>query len=343
MPKQIFLSLLIIFVILSLTSCNLKTKAYESTNFAMGTVITQKIYGKNAPTAAREVIQMISRLERMLSLNLPDSEVNQLNHAAGKNAVALSTETITLLDHAMKISSLSHGAFDITVGPLVKAWQIGTEQPQVPDEVKLTELLKLVDYHSLTIQGKQASLKKPGQVVDLGGIAKGYAGDLAKKIYAKHKVTAALLNLGGNVVTFGSKPDGKPWQIGIQDPRGKKGSYLGIVSLSPGASMVTSGDYERFFERDGVRYHHLLDPKTGRPANSGLISTTIISNSSTDADGLSTATFVLGLKSGRALLSQYQNTEAVFITNDYQIHLTPNLKKVFQFTDESGRYHVQKR
>ena len=179
--------------------------------------------------------------------------------------------------------------------------------------------------------------------MDLGGIAKGYAGDEAIKIYKKYGIKSAYINLGGNVVVLGTKPDGKPWRIGVQNPRAENGFYIGIVEVADKA-VVTSGDYERFFEENGKRYHHILDPKTGRPADSGLISSTIVTDVSMDADALSTAAFVLGLEKGRALVESLEGVEAIFVTKDKEVYVTDGLRNSFTFSDESKEFkYVEKR
>jgi FAD:protein FMN transferase len=179
-------------------------------------------------------------------------------------------------------------------------------------------------------------------VVDLGGIAKGYTGDEAIKIYKRNNIKSAYINLGGNVVVLGNRPDGSPWRIGIQNPRAANGLYIGVVKVT-GKAVVTSGDYERYFERNNVRYHHILDTKTGYPADSGLISATIITDVSMDADALSTATFVLGLEKGMKLVNSLKGVEAVFITKDKKVYVTEGLKSSFTFDDESKEFkYVEK-
>jgi thiamine biosynthesis lipoprotein len=182
----------------------------------------------------------------------------------------------------------------------------------------------------------------PGQSVDLGGIAKGYAGDEAIKIYKKHGIKSAYVNLGGNVVTLGTKPDGTPWRIGIQNPRAQNGYYLGTVEVTDKA-IVTSGDYERYFEADQIRYHHILDPQTGYPADSGLMSATVVTDVSVDADALSTAVFTLGLEKGMAMVKSLKGVEAILVTKDKEIYITEGIKSSFTFTDGSKEFkYVEK-
>ncbi len=329
-----------------LTSCSSFTnRPVEKQSFNMGTIITQKVYGKNAQKAVDEVIARIQEIERKMTINAEGSEIDAINSMAGKEEVNLGEDTVYVLECAKKYAELSEGAFDVTVGPLVKAWGIFTDHPRVPPQDEINGLLPLVNYRELSTDSKKSSAKlsRQGQIVDLGGIAKGYTGDEVIKIYRKYGIKSGYINLGGNVVVIGSKPDGKPWSIGVQNPRAENGKYIGILKVID-KSIVSSGDYERFFEKNGKRYHHILDPETGYPSESGLISTTIVSDASIDGDALSTATFVLGLDKGMKLVENLNGVEAVFITSDKKVYTTPGLKNVFTMEDESKEYkYVEKR
>jgi len=322
-----------------------KNKPVEAKDFMMGTVITQKVYGENAKKAVDEVSEKLKQIESTLTINAPGGEVNKLNESAGKGSIQLSNETIYLLEKAKHFAELSNGAFDVTIGPLVKAWGVFTENPRVPSEDEIKNLLKLVDYKSIIFDKKTSSamLKKAGQIVDLGGIAKGYAGDEAIKIYKKYGIKSACVNLGGNVVLLGNKPDGSKWRVGIRNPRSENNSsYIGIISISDKA-VVTSGDYERNFVQDNKKYHHILDPKTGYPSNSGLISTTIVADLSIDADALSTATFVLGFEKGMELIESLEGVDAIFVTENREVYTTPGLKGIFEFEKERRNLNMLKK
>ncbi len=328
------------------TSCSYySSNSYETQEFLMGTVVLQRIYHKNAEMIAKEVNGRIAEIESVMTINKPGGEVNLLNDAAGEEYVNLGKDTLYVLEKARQYSEISNGAFDLTIGPLVESWGVFSNNPKVPSESEIDELLKLVNYKDINIdlENSTAMLAKKGQIVDLGGIAKGFAADEVIEIYKKHGVESAMISLGGNILTLGGKPDGSPWTIGIRNPRGKDGSYIGIISVKDKA-VVSSGDYERFFEKDGVRYHHILDPKTGYPADTGLIGTTIVSDISIDADALSTATFVLGLEEGMKLIESLEGIEAVFVTEDKKIYVTDGLKETFIFRDESKEFeYVEKR
>lgn len=322
------------------------SKPVEGQTFSMGTIITQRLYGSNAKKAIEEANIKIKEIENKMTINNSGGLINKLNDMSAEHNGewnVLDNETVYVLEKAKKYSELSGGAFDVTVGPLVKAWGIISGNPRIPPADEINRLLKLVDYKSISIQGSSAKLILPGQIADLGGIAKGYAGDAVLDIYRKNGIKSAFVNLGGNVVALGKKPDGSTWKIGIQNPRAENGKYLGIVSVSDKA-VVSSGDYERFFERDGKRYHHILDPKTGYPADSGLIATTIVCGLSVDADALSTASFVLGLERGMKLVESIGEVEAIFITKDKKLYTTKGLKDIFTFSDESKEFeYVEKR
>lgn len=339
---------LLILILLVCTSCRFSSdnyKAYESQDFLMGTVISQKIYGGDAKRASEDIVKRLRDIESKMTVNTSGGEINNLNEQAGRNYVDLSEETIYILEKALKYSKLSNGAFDITIGPLVKEWGIFTENPRVPLEKEIGYLLRLVDYNSLIVNKNllTAKLIKAGQAVDLGGIAKGYGADEAIKIYKSYGIKSAYINLGGNIAVLGTKPDGTPWKIGIQNPRAENGKYIGLVSVIDKA-VVTSGDYERYFEKDGIRYHHILDPKTGYPAQSDLISATIVAGKSVDADALSTAVFILGLDKGMELVNSLEDVDAVFVTSERKVYITNGLKDVFTFTDESRKFeYIEKR
>ncbi|EHQ87610.1 FAD:protein FMN transferase [Desulfosporosinus youngiae] len=334
----------IVLVILAagiLTACNSdKNESFEADGFAMGTVISQKVYGVKGQAVMDEVMEKINYLDGLLTFNAPEGDIFNLNQNAGIKNVELNPETVKIIKKAQQVSELSNGAFDVTIGPVVKSWGIGTEQEHIPGNEELQKLLSLVNYQDIYINESSVGLKRAGQMVDLGGIAKGYAGDVAKEIYKEKGIHSAYINLGGNVVTVGNKPDGSPWKAGIRNPRPvgqQSGQVVGIVKVTDKA-VVTAGDEQRYFEKDGQRYHHILDPKTGYPAKSDLMSVTLVTDSSLEADALDTAVFILGLEKGKELLRQYGGVEAVFITTDKKIYVTEGLKGNFEFHDESKQF-----
>lgn len=338
--KKFIYTLLILSLSVFATGCDIgQRKPVQSEDFALGTIINQEVYGANAQKASDEVSARIKELDALWAINSPGGDINKLNNNSGLGYVELNPETISILKEARKISDLSGGAaFDITVAPLVKAWGISTDNPQIPADDVRQKLVALVNYQDVLVDEatNSASLQKTGQMVDLGGIAKGYIGDMAIEIYKKNGITSAFANLGGNVVVLGSKPDGSAWKVGIQNPRGQNSEIVGVVEVADKA-VVTSGDYQRYFIKDGKRYCHIIDPHTGYPIDSGLMSVTIIASSSTDADGLAKA-IVLGLDKGMDLVKRYGQAEAIFITNDKKIFVTPGLQGKFYLEDATNEY-----
>lgn len=281
----------------------------------MGTVVTQKIFGQNALAAYNKVMAEISRLENLMSFFKTGSDVSRLNQMAGQGEIKLSFEVIRTLIEAQKYSALSQGTFEITLGLLSKLWRDCGRHATIPDHNKINKLLKHTGYKALKIDDKActAALVHAKVAVDLGGIGKGVAADKAIEIYFDCGVRSAFIDLGGNIKTLGRKPDGSEWVIGVQHPKASRGVLLGALMVS-GQSVVTSGVTERYFEAKGTRFHHILNPRSGWPADAGLVSTTIICENSMQADALSTATFILGLEEGINLIRKMTGVEAVFVT-----------------------------
>jgi len=297
----------------------------------MGTAMTHKAFGSRAEEALAAVCREVSRIEEHLSCFLPDSEISRVNRSAGIKSEKLSRETYDVLSEAVEFSRSLLGCFDVTIGPLVSLWKIAQGSSAQPDDVSIERALPLVNYRDLILNpGKStAELRNAEQSVDLGGIGKGFAGDRIVEVLSSIGISSAYSNLGGNVVTVGAKPDGSPWQIGIQHPRQQDG-LIGSVSVV-GETVVTSGDYQRAFtDSRGKRHHHILDPTTGYPAESGLISVSIVTDRSVVADPLSTAVFVAGMEKGLTLLRSFPHTEAILVDSDLQVFITEGLRDRFQ-------------
>ncbi len=296
----------------------------------MNTVMTHRAFGKHAGIALGAVSNEARRLEGLLSRFIPRSDVSRINESAGLKHEMLSHDTYEVLSRAIEFSKYCCGSFDVTIGPLVALWKEGKDETRPPEDLCIGQALSLVDYKDLILDpGKRtAKLKKAGQSIDLGGIGKGYAADKFLEVFRQYEVTSAFTNIGGNVATLGSKPDGSPWCVGIQHPR-QEDSLIGIVCVV-GKAVVTSGDYQRyFFGSNGKRYHHILDPLTGYPAESGLVSVTIIGDNSMMADALSTILFLEGMEKGIELLKSFSGIEAIFIDKDLQVHITDGLTESF--------------
>jgi thiamine biosynthesis lipoprotein len=268
----------------------------------------------------------------------PDTELDRINAAAGLRPVAVPGALLDVLEEARRYAELSGGAFDPTVGPLVRLWGIGTESPRVPAGEEIQEALALVDWRDLVIDraAGTAFLRRRGQALDLGAIAKGYAADQAAAVLARRPSRRAIIDLGGNILALGERPRRESWRIGLQDPLEERGNYLGIIRVK-NQSVVTSGVYERRFEEGGVWYHHILSTVDGYPVQNGLLSVTIVTGRSIDADTLSTAVFALGPEKGRALVESLEGTEAVFVAADRTVALSSGAAAIFTLTSENYR------
>lgn len=308
-----------------------KTKAAQSIiTLGMGTEMIHSAFGKHAEKSLKEITYETSRLEKLLSCFVPESDISRINNSAGIKCEKLSPDTYEVLSLAVRFSRLCNGLFDITIGPLVNLWDY-KNSCVIPEETKIRQILTLVNYTDLMLEpGKKAAgLKKAGQSIDLGGIGKGYASDKFLEVFRNFGVKSAFTNIGGNVAVLGTKPDGSSWSIGIRHPR-EENRLIGAV-LAKDQAVVTSGDYQRYFiDKTGKRRHHILDPATGYPSESGLISVTIVTDSGTTADALSTILFVTGLDKGLKILKSFPGTEAILIDNDLTVYVTYGLKDRFQ-------------
>ncbi|MDR2089631.1 MAG: FAD:protein FMN transferase [Clostridiales Family XIII bacterium] len=303
----------------------------------LGTVITISVYDAAPRDAELEALldacfRAVEEVDARMSVNRADSEVSAVNGAAGGGFVEVSGELYRVLSRAKAIAELSRGAFDPTIGPVMALWKQDGAFARLPSEEEIRERLPLVDYGGLEAEApNRVSLAGRGMALDLGGIAKGCACDKAVAVLREGGVRHAVLDFGGNVFVMGTKPDGSNWRVGIRLPLAGESGVVCVVEAAE-ISAVTSGGYERFFERDGAVYHHLLDPKTGLPARSGLLSATVFAPSSTDADGLSTACFVSGLAEGLRLLSE-SGLEGILIDEDLRVHVTEGLAGAVRVTD----------
>lgn len=307
--------------------------AVEAAYTGMGTEMAHKAFGRHSMKALRAVENEAQRLERLLSRFLPESDISRINRSAGVKREKISPETYETLSRAMEYSVITQGLFDITVGPLADLWDY-KHALEPPADNKIELVLPLVNYNDLELDAvqKTAGLKNSGQSVDLGGIGKGFASDRFMEIFQEFGVISAFSNIGGNVSTLGNKPDGSPWRVGIRHPR--LNGLLGAVAVT-GKAVVTSGDYERYFlDKEGRRFHHILNPITGYPAESGLVSVTVVADSAMTADALSTAVFVAGLERGSVLIEKYPQAEAVLVDAKLRVYVTRGLRQCFQASAE---------
>jgi thiamine biosynthesis lipoprotein len=306
------------------SGCSLESK-YDCEFFAMDTVMTINAYGSKSESAVKAAQNEISRLDSLLSVQSETSEIFKLNQS---KEMTVSEDTLTLITRSKEIYTLTDGAFDISCEPLTREWGFysGLEN-RVPSQQAIENALKGVGAAHIKIKDSTITLDE-NTSLDLGGIAKGYASQKAAEILKENGVNSALMSLGGNIRAVGSKPDGENWSVAITDPDDNSKS-IGTLKISDKA-VVTSGGYQRYFEENGQIYHHIIDTKTGYPADSGLKSVTIVSSDDTLADALSTSLFVMGLeKSGEFYSENSSLFGAVFITDKGEIYVTDNLKDSF--------------
>ncbi len=286
--------------------------------FYFDTVVELRLNGTEDQSLIDKCFEKMGQYEALLSRTREGSDVWRINHSAGE-PVEVSDDTAALITLAEKYYELSDGAFDITVAPYVAIWDFTDNPGKVPAAASIAAARIHVGFPLLHLDGNTVTLDDPRASIDLGGIAKGYIADRLKEYLVGEGVTSGFINLGGNMLTIGTKPGDVSWNIGIRRPFGEASDVITTVKVN-GLSVVTSGPYERYFEKDGKIYHHILDPKNGYPVWNGLASVTILSDSSADGDALSTSCFVLGLDRGMELIESLDGIEALFITDDMQLH-----------------------
>ncbi len=297
---------------------------------AMGTVNNITILDAEGPAAASDARKYLLGLSRAWTCFQEDSLISQINREAGRSAVSVDEDTLAILKQSQMFSKLTHGVFDVTAGPLAALWKTAMERGERPSDKDIWQALGLVDWNDLLLSedAGTAALRKPGQWIDLGGTAKGYAADKLRKRLRQHGVQRALLNLGGTVAAMGYAT-----RIGIQDPFRPTGVPMGTLLLEDRCA-VTSGVYERCARIDGRRYHHIIDPRTGFPARSGLLSVTLVGDTAAELDALATASVILGLEESAALLNA-RGIEAVFVTDKGQVLITKELKRKFTLLNQT--------
>ncbi len=315
----------------SKTSDAQASESQSANLFAMDTVMTLTAYGAHAQAGLDAATQEIQRLDNLFSISSADGDIAVLN-AQGTNT--LSDDTASLLRQALALSEDTGGLFDCTIAPVMTAWGFSTGEYHVPDDATLQDLLSRVDSSKVRLDGSTATL--PENVsIDLGGIAKGFTSARIMQVFRDQGVTSGIVSLGGNVQALGHKPDGSSWRVAIQDPRDQSENFL-VLEIAEQA-VITSGGYQRYFEEDGKTYHHIIDPRTGYPADSGVLSMTIVSADGTLADGLSTSLFIMGPEKAAEYWRAHQDEfDAVWMTDDGSVYLTKGLENCYEsLTDAS--------
>ena len=335
----------------------------STTAVKLNTAVTVTIYDSQDRNLLTECMNLCDKYEKIFSRTASDSELYQLNHreltpvAGTTDTYQVSASLAELVRKGLYYSELSDGAFDIAIEPLTSLWDFTAEDPQVPEDSLIQDALSKCDYHNISVSDEntndtttddgrannsdtdnnnansnQITLKTTDTAIELGAIAKGYIADRLKDYLLSQNVKSAIINLGGNVLCIGGKPDGSSFKIGIQKPFADRSETIAVMDIKD-KSVVSSGIYERCFEQDGTLYHHLLNPETGYPYDNGLIAVTIISDESVDGDALSTTCFALGLEDGMKLAESLDDVQAFFVTSDYEVHYTKDFQKEITVTE----------
>ena len=325
----------------SLCGCGKNSLPVSRTGFYFDTVITLTLYDTAGLSTARteeiftECFQICETYEAMFSRTREGSDIWNINHAQG-HPVQVTAETADLLAKALSYCEATDGAVDVTVAPLSDLWDFSSEslgtktaENALPAPAQIADTLSHVNYQKVSLEGTTVTLSDPGAALDLGCIAKGFIADRLKDYLSGQGIDSALINLGGNLLALGNRPDGSPFRLGIQKPFDMEGTPIAVLTAAD-VSLVSSGVYERYFTLDGIRYHHLFNTRTGMPEDNGLLSVTIVTESSADADILSTACFLLGLEKGMAYAESLPGVEAVFVTEDFALHPSSGLSGMLQ-------------
>ena len=331
-------SFLILSVFPFLSGCgesSQKEKEMKSTDvFAMDTYMNLKAYGSSAEKALSVAEKRIRDLERTLSVTEEGSDIWNINHAEGQ-AVTVSDDTVSVLQTALNTGRESGGALRVTLYPVLRAWGFTTGSYQIPDSYELDELLRTCDDSQIQLTGNTVSVPERSEI-DLGAVAKGYTGDAVIETFRSNGITEGIINLGGNVQTLGSRPDGSAWSVGITDPFSPD-EMLGIVEVRDQA-VITSGNYERFFTaEDGKKYWHIIDPADGCPADNGLVSVTVIGACGADCDALSTALFVEGEKGAVEHWRRSGSFEMICVTDSGSVLVTEGISGSFELLSDMPR------
>lgn len=332
--KRLFIGGLLVAALM-LAGCGAQTSAEESSQtrevYAMDTVMTLEAYGQNADAALDEAVAEIERLDALWSIASSDGEIAQLN---AEKQITASADTLALLTRAKEISAATDGLFSTTIAPLMEAWGFTSGDYRVPDEAELSALLAHVDDEEIAISDSTITIPADAKV-DLGGIAKGFTSARVMEIFRENGVENGILSLGGNVQALGTKPDGSLWRVGLQDPADERALFAALELADK--AVITSGAYERNFEQNGITYHHIIDPRTGYPAESGLSSVTIVSDDGTLADGLSTALFIMGKEAAVEFWrSRRDDFDMVLLADDGAVTVSAGIADALTLSDGSA-------
>lgn len=335
--NHLSLCILLVFSLSILGGCSKKEVNKEplsKSELLMGTVIKVTLYDSDDESILNDIFNKVKELEANLSINENGTLVDKINESAGIEPVKVDDDTYEVIKKGLEYSKVSNGLFDITIGPLVKLWSIGLPEQKLPTQEEIDSKLPLIDYNDLVLDDSEKTvyLKRPGMMIDLGGIAKGFTADIISEILTERGVKSAIIDLGGNIFAHGNKNNTDFWKIGIQNPLSERGGIIGSIQVK-NKSVVTSGTYERYFEENGVRYHHILSPKTGYPYENNIAGITIVSDKSVDGDALSTSVFAMGVEDGLKFVNSRDGIDAIFVTNDNKVYLSDGIKDNFTLSN----------
>jgi FAD:protein FMN transferase len=316
-------------------SCRKSEAPLSRTERVLGTQCTITLYDHASPQSLEECFARLREINARMSVRQAGSELDAVNDAAGRGAVRVTEDVFVVVKRALELARLSNGLFDPTVGPLVRLWGITTDHARVPSAAEIKAALALVNWKDVVLDAGALTiaLRRPSMTLDVGGVAKGYAADEMVRILSARGVRSALIDLGGNIFAMGSKPGGNPWSIGIQDPGGERGAYLGVIEVA-NKTVVTSGVYERYFMKNGKRYHHIMDTRTGFPVDNGLVSVTVVADTSFAADGVTLTLLSMGPREGQAF-ARKTGLQVIMVGADRTVWTTPNMGGIFHVTNPS--------
>ncbi|SHF10485.1 FAD:protein FMN transferase [Alkalibacter saccharofermentans] len=346
MHRKSFLVIIAIILLFLTASCSApKEEMISKNDFLLNTVVSVRLYDvdKEAETIIDDSFKLISELEGLLSVHVEGSDLDKLKDNSGRGPVEVSKYTIEVIERSLEYSEITDGRFDITAGPLIDLWRINPPEGYVPSNDEVIEVQKHIDYRKVIVdkEKRTVELLDEDMVPNLGAIAKGYIADKVKDLLVERGIEHAIINLGGNILLVGDRPVNQDFRIGVQDPDAPRNSYIGVINATD-KSIVSSGDYERYFERDGIRYHHILDPFTGYPTDNEIRQVSIVSEESMDGDALSTVIFLMGLDKGLEIINSMENVEAIFVTKEHELVITQGLKDSFDFDENNygDKYEV---
>ncbi len=324
------------YFIINENSDNKDKKIKTISFFQLDTIINIKLSEPVNEEILKNCEKIVSDIHMKMSPELKDSEISKINRNAGKKAVKVSKYTFEVIEKSIKYSKMSNGKFDISIRPLITAWSIGNKDENIPSDEVLSKLIKKVDYQNIVIDKKNKTvfIKEEGCSIDLGGIAKGYSADLVAQYLKSEDINSGILDFGGNIFVLGEKTNGKPWKVGIRNPFKSEAKAFCTIDVID-KTIVSSGIYERFFKKDGETYHHIMNVDTGKPINNGLVSVSVIGNTSIDADALSTMFFTSGLENGLSKANEMSDISAIFVNKNKEVYISDNLKNNFNIIDDN--------